>query len=166
MLEGAEVYGLGSWSDIADHIGGYRTKDEVRDHYIKTYVDSSKFPLPERANPKDLQLLEENPREKFQARKKRRVEERKEAAKAAPPATPKQKPTASIPSCHEVQGYMPGRLEFETEFANEAEEAVQNMQFDPGDGRNSRTGEDEPEMELKLVVMDIYNSKLTVRTLP
>lgn len=58
---------------------------------------------------------------------------------------------------------MPGRLEFETEFANEAEEAVQNMQFDPGDGRNPRTGEDEPEMELKLVVMDIYNSKLTAR---
>lgn len=58
---------------------------------------------------------------------------------------------------------MPGRLEFETEFANEAEEQVQNMQFDPGDGRNPRTGDDEPEMELKLVVMDIYNSKLTAR---
>lgn len=138
-------------------------KEEVRDHYIKTYVDSSKFPLPERADPNNLQLLEENPREKFQARKKRRIEERKQAAKEAPPATPKQKPTASVPACHEVQGYMPGRLEFETEFANEAEEAVQHMQFDPGDGRNPRTGEDEPEMELKLVVMDIYNSKLTAR---
>lgn len=163
LLEGAEVYGLGSWADIADHIGGYRTKEEVRDHYIKTYVDSSKFPLSERADPNNLQLLEESPREKFQARKKRRIEERKEAAKAAPPATPKQKPTASVPACHEVQGYMPGRLEFEAEFANEAEEAVQSMQFDPGDGRNPRTGEDEPEMELKLVVMDIYNSKLTAR---
>lgn len=103
------------------------------------------------------------PREKFQARKKRRIEERKEAAKTAPPATPKQKPTASVPACHEVQGYMPGRLEFETEFANEAEEAVQHMQFDPGDGINPRTGEVEPEMELKLVVMDIYNSRLTAR---
>lgn len=58
---------------------------------------------------------------------------------------------------------MPGRLEFETEFANEAEEAVQHMQFDPGDGINPRTGEVEPEMELKLVVMDIYNSRLTAR---
>ena len=163
LLEGAEVYGLGSWADIADHIGGYRTREEVREHYIKTYVDSSKFPLPERADPNNLHLLEENPRERFQARKKRRIEDRKEAAKAAPPATPKQKPTASVPACHEVQGYMPGRLEFETEFANEAEEAVQHMQFDPGDGRNLRTGEDEPEMELKLVMMDIYNSKLTAR---
>ena len=58
---------------------------------------------------------------------------------------------------------MPGRLEFETEFANEAEEAVQHMQFDPGEGVNTRTGELEPEMELKMVVMDIYNSRLTAR---
>ncbi len=58
---------------------------------------------------------------------------------------------------------MPGRLEFETEYANEAEEAVQLMQFDPGDGINPRTGELEPEMELKLTVMDIYNCRLTQR---
>jgi len=68
-----------------------------------------------------------------------------------------------VPACHEVQGYMPGRLEFETEYANEAEEAVQLMQFDPGDGINPRTGELEPEMELKMTVMDIYNSRLTQR---
>ena len=163
LLEGAEVYGLGSWADIADHIGGYRTKEEVRDHYIETYVKSANFPLSERADPKDTSLLVENPREIFQARKKRRIEDRKNAAKSAPPAAPKQKPTASVPACHEVQGYMPGRLEFETEFANEAEEAVQHMQFDPGDGINPRTGEIEPEMELKMVVMDIYNSRLTTR---
>lgn len=164
LLEGAETYGLGSWADIADHIGGYRTKDEVRDHYENVYLKSSRFPLPERASPLDMELLELMPREEFQSRKKRRIETRKEEAKNAPPPTPKQKPTASVPSCHEVQGYMPGRLEFETEYANEAEEAVQHMQFDPGEGVNPRTGELEPEMELKLTVMDIYNSRLTQRT--
>lgn len=163
LLEGAEIYGLGSWADIADHIGGYRTKDEVRDHYLETYVNSSKFPLPELADPRENSLQEEIPKEEFQARKKRRVEERKEAAKAAPPTTPKQKPTASVPACHEVQGYMPGRLEFETEFANDAEEAVQHMSFEPGDGLNAN-GELEPEMELKMTVKDIYNSRLTSRT--
>ena len=163
LLEGAEVYGLGSWAEIADHIGGYRSKNEVRDHYVEVYIESSKFPLPERADPKDLSLLEEVPREKFQARKKRRIEEHKEDAKSALPVAPKPKPTASVPACHEVQGYMPGRLEFETEFANEAEEAVQSMQFDPGDGINPRTGELEPEVELKLVVMEIYNHRLTGR---
>lgn len=163
LLEGLEVYGLGSWSDVADHVGGFRTKEEVRDHYIKTYIESPKFPLPENADPKDLSLVEEIPREKFQARKKRRIEDRKEEAKAAPPATPKQKPTASVPACHEVQGYMPGRLEFEVEHHNEAEEAVQSMQFEPGDGIIPRTGELEPEMELKLLVMNIYNSRLASR---
>ena len=163
LLEGAETYGLGSWADIADHIGGFRNKDEAAEHYRKTYVESSLFPLPERASPQDMRLLEEVPREEFHIRKKRRIENAKEAAKSAAPATPKQKPTASVPACHEVAGYMPGRMEFETEYANDAEEAVQHMQFDPGDGTNPRTGEMEPEMELKLAVMDIYNSRLTLR---
>lgn len=162
-MEGAETYGLGSWADIADHIGGFRTKDEVRDHYINTYVNSDKFPLPDRASPGDKRLSEAVPRDEFQARKKRRIEERKEAQKNQPPTDPKQKPTSSVPSCHEVQGYMPGRLEFETEYFNEAEEAVQHMQFEPGDGINPKTGEMEPEMELKITVMDIYNHRLTAR---
>jgi transcriptional adapter 2-alpha len=58
---------------------------------------------------------------------------------------------------------MPGRLEFETEYTSEAEEAVQLIEFDPGDGINPRTGELEPEMELKITVMDIYNTRLTQR---
>ena len=110
-----------------------------------------------------MELANEISREEFQARKKRRIEERRETAKNAPALQPKTKPTASVPSCHEIQGYMPGRLEFETEYANEAEEAVQLMQFDPGDGINPRTGELEPEMELKLTVMEIYNARLTQR---
>ncbi|QPH19365.1 hypothetical protein C2857_004589 [Epichloe festucae Fl1] len=163
LLEGAEIYGLGSWADIADHIGGFREKDEVRDHYLQTYVDSPNFPLPKRCRPHDCELANEIPREEFQAQKKRRIEERREKSKGAPALQPKTKPTASVPSCHEIQGFMPGRLEFETEYANEAEEAVQHMQFDPGDGINPRTGELEPEMELKLTVMDIYNCRLTQR---
>ncbi|MCJ1307003.1 Transcriptional adapter ada2 [Agyrium rufum] len=163
LLEGAETYGLGSWADIADHIGGYRTREEVRDHYISTYIDSPNFPLPALADLNDSSLLAENPREVFQARKKRRIEDRKEAAKQAPPQQPKQKPTASVPACHEVQGFMPGRLEFESEYFNEAEEAVQSMNFEPGDGIDPRTGMPDPETELKMVVMDIYNSRLTAR---
>ena len=165
LLEGAETYGLGSWADIADHIGGFRNKDEVRDHYIDTYVNSPNFPLPAHADPRDTELTDAIPREEFQARKKRRIEERREAAKNAAPSQPKQKPTASVPACHEVQGYMPGRLEFETEHVNDAEEFVQHMQFEPGDGINPQTGEMDPEMQLKMAVMDIYNSKLTQRSL-
>ncbi|KAL5600898.1 hypothetical protein BROUX41_005736 [Berkeleyomyces rouxiae] len=163
LLEGCETYGLGSWADVADHIGGYRTKDEVREHYLSVYVDSPRFPLPKRCSPHDNDLATQISREEFQARKKRRIEDRRNEAKAAAAPLPKTKPTASVPSCHEIQGYMPGRLEFETEYANEAEEAVQLMQFDPGDGFNPRTGELEPEMDLKLTVMEIYNNRLTQR---
>ncbi|KAK5957039.1 Transcriptional adapter ada2 [Knufia fluminis] len=163
MLEGSERYGLGSWADVAEHIGGYREKDEVRDHYIDTYINSSLFPLPELADPKNTEQSQRVPKEEFQARKKRRIEERQEAAKSAPPATPKQKPTASVPACHEVQGFMPGRLEFETEHLNDAEEAVQHMTFDPGDGVDPTTGEMDEETILKMTVFDIYNSKLVAR---
>ena len=134
----------------------------MRDHYIDTYINSSLFPLPELADPKDTRLSERIPKDEFQARKKRRIEERKEAAISAPPATPKQKPTASVPACHEVQGYMPGRLEFETEFANEAEEAVQHMTFEPGEGVDS-DGKMDEETALKMTVFDIYNSRLATR---
>ncbi|KIW66938.1 hypothetical protein PV04_06220 [Phialophora macrospora] len=164
LLEGSEKYGLGSWADVAEHIGGYREKDEVRDHYINTYINSSLFPLPELADPADTRLFQRIPKDEFQARKKRRIEERKEVAKAAPPATPKQKPTASVPACHEVQGFMPGRLEFETEFANDAEEAVQHMTFEPGDGLDPVTGQMDEETTLKMTVFDIYNSRLKART--
>lgn len=163
LLEGAETYGLGSWADIADHIGGFRDKDEVRDHYINTYVNSSKFPLPEHASPADDSLPNVTPRAEFQARKKQRIEDRKDTLKNAPPAPPKQKPVSSVPSCHEVQGFMPGRLEFEAEHHNEAEEAIQAMQFEPGEGYNEETGEVEPEMELKLTIFDVYNNRLTAR---
>ena len=163
LLEGAEMYGLGSWADIADHIGGFREKDEVRDHYITTYVDSPNFPLPEHASPRDRELVDRYPRETFQANKKRRIEERKDLAKNTTQAQPKQKPTSSVPSCHEVQGYMPGRLEFEVEHLNEAEDAVQHMQFEPGEGYDPTTGELDPEMILKMTVMNIYNSKLNAR---
>jgi transcriptional adapter 2-alpha len=162
LLEGAETYGLGSWAEIADHIGGCRSKDEVRDHYIKTYIESDNFPLPEHARPDDRTLIDRIPREEFQARKKQRIEERKEAAKNALPAPPKTKPTASVPSCHEVAGYMPGRLEFETEYFNEAEEAVQHMQFESGDA--FKLGDDpDPEVELKMTMMEIYNGRLVAR---
>lgn len=163
LLEGAETYGLGSWADIADHIGGCRTKDEVRDHYISTYIESSKFPLPEHASPDDTEFIDRISREDFQSQKKRRIDDRKEAIKNAPPAQPKQKPTASVPSCHEVQGFMPGRLEFETEYFNEAEEAVQHMQFDPGDGEVQLPPEQQQELDLKMVIMGIYNERLTNR---
>lgn len=137
----------------------------MRDHYISTYIKSQNFPLPLHASPRDTALVDDIPREQFQARKKRRIEERKEKQEEEKKiaALPKQKPTASVPSCHEVQGFMPGRLEFETEYFNEAEEAVQHMQFDPGDGTPAMNPDGQQELDLKMTIMNIYNDRLTAR---
>jgi len=102
-------------------------------------------------------------REEFQARKKRRIDLRKKEASESAPTAPKKKPTTSQPACHEIQGYMPGRMEFEAEWDNEAEMAVKDLFFEPGEGLNPITGQVEPEADLKLTVMDIYNGKLTQR---
>ena len=39
----------------------------------------------------------------------------------------------SQPANHEIAGYMPGRLEFETEYENDAEQAVKDMIFSEDD---------------------------------
>lgn len=121
LIEGAEMQGLGNWQDIADHIGG-RSKEEVGEHYKEVYLDSPDYPLPPMKRKFDITAAE------FAANKKERLDKRRNMPTALP--VPKQKPTASVPACHEVQGFMPGRLEFETEHENEAEMAVKDMVFD------------------------------------
>ncbi|ODV91997.1 hypothetical protein CANCADRAFT_80929 [Tortispora caseinolytica NRRL Y-17796] len=144
LVEGSETLGLGNWQDVADHIGG-RTKEEVELHYLKYYIWSDEFPIPSFKRKFDISSTE------FLARKKARLDRRRKSA------MPKGigKPGASVPSCHEVQGYMPGRLEFETETENDAEIPIKDISFEPDDT--------EAETELKLTVLDIYNSRLTTR---
>ncbi|KAM0789610.1 hypothetical protein ACM66B_000416 [Microbotryomycetes sp. NB124-2] len=118
LIEGAQMYGLGNWADTADHIGG-RTKEDVKEHYFKTYIESDEYPLPRIAPDFD------DNQEEFQKRKKARLEE----LQSRPLALPPPKPLASAPTCHEIAGFMPGRLEFETEYENEAETLVKDMEF-------------------------------------
>ncbi|CAN6666318.1 transcriptional adapter 2 [Trichomonascus vanleenenianus] len=146
LIEGAESQGLGNWQDIADHIGG-RSKEEVDAHYRRVYLDSPYYPLPAMNKRFSITAAE------FAEKKRQRLEKRKTLALQLP--LPKQKPTASVPACHEVQGFMPGRLEFEAELENEAETTVKDMVFEPEDN--------EQDIELKLTVLDIYNSRLTAR---
>lgn len=45
LIEGAQMYGLGNWADMADHVGG-RTKEECEQHYREIYLQSPDYPLP------------------------------------------------------------------------------------------------------------------------
>lgn len=46
LISACQTFGLGNWGDIAEHIGSYRTKEEVEAHYLQTYIESPDFPLP------------------------------------------------------------------------------------------------------------------------
>ncbi|EGW30890.1 uncharacterized protein SPAPADRAFT_62780 [Spathaspora passalidarum NRRL Y-27907] len=145
LIQGCETFGLGNWADIADHIGN-RSKEEVAAHYYKIYLESKDYPLPEMN--KDFHDV--TPIHFLEERK-----ERLALRKSQPLPPPKGKPVPSVPLCHEIQGYMPGRLEFDHEAENEAEVPIKDMIFDPEDSIN--------DIELKLTILDIYNSRLTTR---
>ncbi|KAI3406783.2 ADA2 [Candida oxycetoniae] len=145
LIQGSEIFGLGNWADVADHIGN-RSKEEVAEHYYKIYLESKDYPIPEMN--KDFTSVSPI---QFLGERKERLEKRKNM----PLPPPKGKPTASVPLCHEIQGYMPGRLEFDHEAENDAEATIKDMIFDPEDSIN--------DIELKLTILDIYNSRLTTR---
>ncbi|KIJ54664.1 hypothetical protein M422DRAFT_24568 [Sphaerobolus stellatus SS14] len=121
LNEGLTLQGLGNWAAVAEHIGT-RTKDEVEKHYNSVYIDSETFPLPR------MDLTFDIPQTEFQARKKRRIEALSVSLAAGANIAPKAAPV-SAPGVHEVATYFPGRLEFEHELDNEAEDAVKDLEF-------------------------------------
>ncbi|KAK9766378.1 Transcriptional adapter ada2, partial [Basidiobolus ranarum] len=141
LIEALEIYGMGNWADAADHVGT-KNKEECEQHYIDTYVNSETWPLPN-------MNLDFSP--EIDA-----VSDRKKVKVTKQALNRYGKPLQSMPSNHEIAGYMPGRYEFETEYDNEAEQYVKDLVFGE---------EDTPEeTELKLTVFEIYNSKLDKRT--
>ncbi|KAG0306029.1 Transcriptional adapter ada2 [Dissophora globulifera] len=145
LIEGAQTFGIGNWLDIADHVGS-KTRDECEAHYLQVYVNSETWPLPDMHKKFDMDP------EAQAARKRQRLAMR---VNRVPAPVKAQKPMTSQPANHDISGYMPGRLEFETEYENEAEQVVKDMVF----------GEEDlaEEVDLKLMVLEIYNSKLNKR---
>ncbi|CAI9089979.1 OLC1v1024639C1 [Oldenlandia corymbosa var. corymbosa] len=46
LLEGTEMYGLGNWAEVAEHVGTKR-KSQCIEHYNAIYMNSPCFPLPD-----------------------------------------------------------------------------------------------------------------------
>ncbi|KAL3614932.1 hypothetical protein CASFOL_040593 [Castilleja foliolosa] len=46
LLEGIEMYGMGNWAEVAEHVGT-KTKDVCIEHYQTAYLNSPYFPLPD-----------------------------------------------------------------------------------------------------------------------
>ncbi|XP_030972601.1 transcriptional adapter ADA2 [Quercus lobata] len=46
LLEGIEMYGMGNWAEVAEHVGT-KSKEQCIDHYTNKYKNSPYFPLPD-----------------------------------------------------------------------------------------------------------------------
>ncbi|KAL3502621.1 hypothetical protein ACH5RR_037070 [Cinchona calisaya] len=46
LLEGTEMYGLGNWTEVAEHVGT-KSKSQCIDHFNVIYMNSPCFPLPD-----------------------------------------------------------------------------------------------------------------------
>ncbi|KAF7320150.1 Transcriptional adapter 2 [Mycena kentingensis (nom. inval.)] len=117
LLKGMQSHGIGNWKKIAEHVGT-QSKEECEKHYNSVYVASPDWPLP----PMDCRF--EIPAEEFQDRKRRRISELNEL-----PIVPPQPAPTSAPAVHEIATFLPGRLEFEHELDNEAEDLVKDLEF-------------------------------------
>lgn len=176
LIDGAQIYGLGNWADIADHIGN-RTKEEVQKHYIETYVEGKdgtedgelRARKAVEDAPKGINGIQRLPvvgpnvhfqtivdAEEFQSRKRQRIEKLRDSQAAFGGSSSQQplgpsgkpvppKPLVSAPTSHsELAGFMPGRLEFEHEYEQDAENYIKDMDF----GKVYRYGGDEILSEL------------------
>ncbi|ESK94029.1 transcriptional adapter 2 [Moniliophthora roreri MCA 2997] len=138
LVKGIATQGFGNWKKIAEVVGT-RTKEEVETHYNSTYIESANWPLPPMGRHFDVDP------EEFQERKRRRISQ----INAAP--IPPQKPTpVSLPGIHEVSGFFPGRLEFEHELDNDAEDLVKDLEFGAVfDYGGDAIPEDENDLDVK-----------------
>ncbi|XP_043692616.1 transcriptional adapter ADA2-like isoform X4 [Telopea speciosissima] len=181
LLEGIEMYGMGNWAEIAEHVGT-KIKAQCIDHYTTIYMNSPCFPLPDMShvvgkNRKellamakghaegkkgfpmfgDLTLKEESPFSPSRVK----IEDLSKEAPAdcqVDRSVGGQKPKSLSdegPSMTELSGYNPKRQEFDPEYDNDAEQSLAEMEFKETDT--------EAERELKLRVLRIYLKRLDER---
>ncbi|KAL0300895.1 UNVERIFIED_CONTAM: Transcriptional adapter ADA2b [Sesamum radiatum] len=208
LLEGIEMYGMGNWAEVAEHVGT-KTKEVCIEHYRNAYLNSPYFPLPDMThvvgkNRKELlamakehfedkkgeiQLKEESPfspsrvkvEDSYKTGSSGRLPSTSVAGakvnkKASNMAHAKDqgdlnmedhmsgrsfggnKPKSAKvegPSLVDSSGYNPKRQEFDTEYDNDAEQLLADMEFKETDT--------EEERELKLRVLRIYSKRLDER---
>ncbi|CAN1260105.1 Transcriptional adapter ADA2b [Linum perenne] len=171
LLEGIEMYGMGNWTEVAEHVGT-KSKDTCIEHYTNVYMNSPYFPLPDMShvvgkNRKELlamakghdnlskgssmlgehNLKEESP---FSPTRVKYDPPTERSSKGKKPNCP-----ADGPSLVDLSGYNSKRREFDPEYDNDAEQLLAEMEFKDNDT--------EEERELKLRVLRIYGKRLDER---
>ncbi|KAJ3035295.1 Transcriptional adapter ada2, partial [Rhizophlyctis rosea] len=134
LIEGLEQCGPGNWEEIAEHVST-KNKQECADHYQRIFIDSPDWPIPDMTKNFDPSI-------RLPIRPMQRL-----------PKVPR--PPSSTPVNSEIVGFMPGRQEFETEYENEAEQHVKDMEFTDMDTEEDRN--------LKTAMLSVYNTILERR---
>ncbi|GMF48686.1 unnamed protein product [Phytophthora fragariaefolia] len=149
LLEGIEMFGMGNWKDIAEHVATKSDKKCER-HYLSAYLGR-----------KDLMprfigdALEESKDEEAAGKDKQASTDDKAAEMNAASDHVLRGPLGERNGPNQLAGYMPLRGDFDVEYDNEAEMILADMEFSDADHPAER--------ELKLKVIQIYNQKLEKR---
>ncbi|CAI0440238.1 unnamed protein product [Linum tenue] len=164
LLEGIEMYGMGNWTEIAEHVGT-KSKDVCIEHYNNVYMNSPYFPLPDMShvvgkNRKELLamakgssmhgehiLKEDSPFSPSRVKYDPHIER---SSKGKKPNCP-----VDGPSLLDLSGYNTKRQEFDPAYDNDAEQLLAEMEFKENDT--------EEEREIKVRVLRIYGKRLDER---
>ena len=126
LLDGILQYGFGNWRAVAEHMGGDKTEQMCEEHYEAFYLRSKAFPLPDLSGPPKKVAPPPTKPEAVAH----------DAAAAGSSTVPKEKRGASgmIIDGNQVApadlvGYMPLRGEYDTEWENEAELAICELEM-------------------------------------
>ncbi|CAN7118654.1 unnamed protein product [Brassica rapa subsp. narinosa] len=166
LLEGLEIYGMGNWAEVAEHVGTKR-KQQCLDHYRNIYLDSPFFPLPDMSHvagksKKELQAMassltvEQHMKEEYPfSPPKVKVEDTQKESHTDRSFGGKKPVTPGNNSLVELSSYNHKREEFDPEYDNDAEQLLAEMEFKQND-----TPE---EKKLKLRVLRIFSKRLDER---
>eukprot|EP00741_Cyanophora_paradoxa_P016065 tig00000042_g15509.t1 len=172
LLEGIENFGLGNWTDVAEHVG--KPADDCQRHYYEVYITGPTAPEPDVARvlsrPKydNGKKIEGGPANILEVVAQGVIPEVKDyimqtklktAAGAASRATNAQKgkPKGGSQNLPDAAGFIPRRGDFETEWDQDAEIFIADMIFSDDDT--------EIERKMKIKALNVYNSRLDERAL-
>lgn len=152
LLEGLEMLGYGNWEDVSEHITT-KTKDEVKEHYTKYYLQSPYWPHADfsrlYSDREDVKRYNSNPSLLDE------VAPRNRGPKRTSKKIVLNKPSPSRPVNTDLSNYMPLRGEFEVEWDNDAENTIKDIIFENDDTQEER--------EAKLRLLELYNERLDER---
>lgn len=137
LVEGLDIFGIGNWDQISEHIQT-KNKNQCEQHYQEIYIQSENWPYPTFSK-------------KFQGSERLSAKDRT----IPPPKLKIPQVMSSQPGNHEIQGFMPGRMEFDAEFDNDAEQAIKDLVFE-----DCESNED---VQFKAQVLNVYNTTLDRR---